>query len=211
MRGLLYKDLCLVKSLARSYLFMILILGGMSAMGLYENSSFLYILVSITSIMLPMNTFAYDEQAKWDRYVGSTPAGRRRAVGSKYLFTLVILVPLALLCLAVQLVPPLRGGYAPNWPEILISVVTPMTLALLLNAILLPLLFRFGTQKARIFSLIAIALGTGLAVGLGTILDSGDLSQVSAALAQGLFFLFSVAAAVLSYVLSLGIYRRKEL
>ena len=100
MKGLLQKDFYLMRTLARSYAFILGVFFLLSLTGVYDGT-FLCTFLVLMCVMIPANTFSYDEQAKWDKYAASLPAGRPGVVRAKYLFTL--LVSLAALALAALL------------------------------------------------------------------------------------------------------------
>ena len=182
MSGLVRKDFYVVKSMGRSYLFMFGVFAFLSMMGVYDGVSFLSFLAVMMLILLPINTFAYDEQSGWEKLAAATPAGRRGVVGAKYLFTV----------LESAMITVCAGG--------------------ILNAILLPLIFRFGTQKSRIFFMIAMGVGTA-----GVVILMGVISATEAGIegltgAAALLMPVAAAAALMvSYAVSLQIYGKKEL
>ena len=91
MMGLVKKDFYLAAGLARSYLIVAAIFLVLSLAGIYE-FSFLSSFMSLLCIMLPVNVFSYDEQAKWDKFAAALPGGRRAVVQARYVFTLIVSV-----------------------------------------------------------------------------------------------------------------------
>lgn len=165
MKGLLQKDFYLMRTLARSYAFILGVFFLLSLTGVYDGT-FLCTFLVLMCVMIPANTFSYDEQAKWDKYAASLPAGRPGVVRAKYLFTL--LVSLAALALAALLQALLfflgRAGTA-TLLEAELSAVAPAGFGILMTAILLPLLFRFGSQRGRLYLVLVVAVLTGGTVG----------------------------------------------
>ena len=213
MKGLIWKDLYVMKSMGRSYLLMFGVFGVLSLMGVYDGLSFVSFLVVMMLIMMPINTFAYDEQAKWDLFAVATPAGKKGVVAGKYLFTAMLLVLALVLCCALQ-----AGMYffdvhgADTLTEMLATAVVTVSGGAVLNAILLPLLFKFGTQKSRVFLMITVGLSVaGVVILLGVVSGSGiDLGWLSGAL-MGLTPIVAVGLMVISYFISQGVYGKKEL
>ena len=79
MRGLLLKDLLVLKSYIRT-------LGGMFAiylaMGVAWNNVYFFAGMSgILCVMMVMSSFSYDHYAKWDKYGASLPVTRSDMVG----------------------------------------------------------------------------------------------------------------------------------
>lgn len=213
MMGLVWKDLYVMKSMGRSYIFMFGIFAFMSLLGIYDGISFVSFLMVMMLIMMPINTFAYDEQAKWDRYAAATPAGRKGVVAGKYLFTALLLAAGLLLCVGLQV-----GMYAMDLHgddgllDMMMASMVAVSVGAILNAVLLPLLFKFGTQKGRIFLMVSVAIGTGGIVALLGVL-SGSVLDVDRLMGTivGLLPILAVGLMVISYFVSLGIYGKKEL
>lgn len=213
MMGLVWKDLYVMKSMGRSYIFMFGIFAFLSLLGIYEGISFVSFLIVMMLIMMPINTFAYDEQAKWDRYAAATPAGRKGVVAGKYLFTALLLAAGLLLCVGLQV-----GMYAMDLHgddgllDMMMASMVAVSVGAILNAVLLPLLFKFGTQKGRIFLMVSVAIGTGGIVALLGVL-SGSVLDVDRLMGTivGLLPILAVGLMVISYFVSLGIYGKKEL
>lgn len=213
MMGLVWKDLYVMKSMGRSYIFMFGIFAFMSLLGIYDGVSFVSFLMVMMLIMMPINTFAYDEQAKWDRYAAATPAGRKGVVAGKYLFTALLLAAGLLLCMGLQV-----GMYAMDLHgddgllDMMMASMVAVSVGAILNAVLLPLLFKFGTQKGRIFLMVSVGIGTGgIVVLLGVL--SGSVLDVDRLMGTivGLLPILAVGLMVISYFISQGIYGKKEL
>ena len=134
MKGLLQKDFYLMRTLARSYAFILGVFFLISLTGVYDGT-FLCTFLVLMCVMIPANTFSYDEQAKWDKYAVSLPAGRPGVVRAKYLFTL--LVSLAALALAALLQALLfflgRAGTA-TLLEAELSAVAPAGFGILMTS-----------------------------------------------------------------------------
>ena len=195
MKGLLQKDFYLMRTLARSYAFILGVFFLISLTGVYDGT-FLCTFLVLMCVMIPANTFSYDEQAKWDKYAVSLPAGRPGVVRAKYLFTL--LVSLAALALATLL-------------EAELSAVAPAGFGILMTAILLPLLFRFGSQRGRLYLVLVVAVLTGGTVGGAMVLSEAGLGASILLTLLAAAPLVGLVALVPSYFLSLRIYREKDL
>lgn len=110
MKGLLKKDFYLMRTTIKAYLAIILLFLVLSLTGIYGISVISTMLLMLL-VMIPINAFAYDEQAGWEKYAVSTPAGRKGMVKGRYLFSLcLILVVMAVAaCLQVALYVLGRG------------------------------------------------------------------------------------------------------
>ena len=205
MSGLVRKDFYVVKSMGRSYLFMFGVFAFLSMMGVYDGVSFLSFLAVMMLIMLPINTFAYDEQSGWEKLAAATPAGRRGVVGAKYLFTVLLLAVGLALCAGIQASMYAFGIHGDG-------TLGECLEASMITAILLPLIFRFGTQKSRIFFMIAMGVGTAGVVILMGVISATETGIAWLTGAAALLMPVAAAAALMvSYAVSLQIYGKKEL
>ena len=98
MTGLIRKDFLVMRKALKSYLLLVGFYIFLAYLDLFDYS-FIITFVQVVLAVLPITAFAYDEQAKWDRYAMALPLGRRGVVRARYLFVLV----LALLTMALGL------------------------------------------------------------------------------------------------------------
>ncbi len=212
MRGLLWKELAVLKRYART----ILLLGVFYLVLAYFNqdtiamTGFLGGMSIMLCVILCYASLAYDEQAKWDKYVCTMPLSRAKIVGSKYVLALIAvgvgLLLSGLLCVVLSALREQLDFLA------LVQILGSLAVAaLILLAILLPVAIRFGVEKSRfiILGIVLIPVLLGLVVQqMGLTLSAGAVSML-----QGLLWAMPVIAVVLyllSFALSLRIYRRKE-
>ena len=147
MTGLILKDLLILRKTLRSYLFMLIVYVGIAFTGVWS-ADIVGVLLVVMVVMLPMNVFAYDKQAKWDTYGLALPVGRTKTVAARYLCVL-------LLCLlSVGLTAILGGmryaaGRVEEPVEFLVSCSVMGLMSVLVNAIMLPFLYKFGPERAR--------------------------------------------------------------
>ena len=72
MTGLIMKDILVMRKALTSYLFIMVLYAVMALLDIF-NFGFLITFVQVMLMVLPITAFAYDEQAKWDRYAMSPP------------------------------------------------------------------------------------------------------------------------------------------
>jgi len=206
MLGLVVKDLLCLKKTA---LKMVVILGLYIVIFFSANNiAFLCAMIIMISTMLILNTFAYDELSKWDYYALSLPVTKKQIVLGKYLLTVLfdfigILITLLLYLIKRQL----------NL-EAALSICALAATALIMAAVLLPLLYKLGTQKARIWMIMIFLLPTAAIIVLGNLgfhLTAGMPSESTI----GLLVWISLPVALLfyagSYFLSYKIFVNKEI
>lgn len=211
MMGLVKKDFYLAAGLARSYLIVAAIFLVLSLAGIYE-FSFLSSFMSLLCIMLPVNVFSYDEQAKWDKYAAALPGGRRAVVQARYVFTLIVSAGAVVLGGAVGAAACLLDTTAGEtlW-EMVLSTAAGGSVGILLNAVMLPLMFKFGVQKGRLYLALVLAILFGAFLGGVAALASAVQEPSVLILPLAAIPAAGLLALVPSYFLSLRIFRKKDL
>lgn len=204
MIGLILKDLF---TLTRQALMYIVFIAVFSLMPGYNMASFAVIM----ACMMPMTALAYDERSHWDRLAASMPYTTAQLVLSKYLMGLILMlcsVALGIIALPLQrLVNP-----DVSLPELLSVSLGALGAGMLIQGVLLPVMFRFGTEKARLFMLVLMgAVFAGIAA-LGQAQDAlrsfieGMNGGAVAAVLAGL----AATAYLVSMPLSIRAYRRRN-
>ena len=213
MTGLLYKDFLALKGHLSTYVVFFVIYGGLCAAGVFS-PSVLAGMVVLISIITPMTTVTSDDISRWNRFAIATPACRRGVVAGKYLFTLLmVLLSTAVVSLLMVALSPTGRLDAPLG-EVLLAVLACGGIALLMNAVVLPLLLKFGAEKARMVSMalfLAVFGGfalVGLAAGNGFTLPAPPAWLIAAL--PGLLALLAVGGFVLSYFIAQAVYAKKE-
>ena len=146
MTGLIWKDFMVSKRTVKAYLGIMIFYAALTVMGMFS-VTFVTAFVSVMLIMLPISAFAYDEQAKWDRYAMSLPLGRIKVVGARYLFVLA----LTLLTMAAGLAGTalLYLAHQADFLEMFVILMVSTAIGLLIPTILLPLSYKLGAERAR--------------------------------------------------------------
>ncbi len=204
MKGLLRKDLYGLKSYGRTvWLFLVAYTGISLATG---STGLVTSLAVVLCSMLPMNSIAVDEQAKWGAYAQCLPVSRRQVVASKYLMVTIISLLSALFVLAISLLSQLNE--AGPVQESLSSVAFSFLLALVVNALTLPPIFHFGVEKARLIVMLAYLVFVMPVFLLSS--PSGFLARLLE-IAKVALAPLTAALLVGSYFLSVKVYEAREL
>lgn len=205
MKGLLRKDLYMAAAFCRTYLLILVVFLAVGAVN-NENSFFL-IYPMIIGVMLPVSLIGYDERFKWHVACDALPVSRAQAVSSKYILTLLIVGLVFLLTMLVQAVVMIRQGTPEKLRE-LPGLLLPIGLAG--PALLLPVIFRLGVEKGRIFYYLLVGVVCAAAV----IFSSGVTLEDPTAQVQlpgTLLVLAGAALFALSWLLAIFLYQRREL
>ncbi len=205
MIGLLRKDLYMAAAYCRTYL---LILVAFLGVGLVngENSFFL-IYPMIIGMMLPVSILAYDERFKWHLACDTLPCTRAQAVSAKYILTLLLVLLVFLLTMLVQGIRLYRLGN-PEPLRDLPGLLLPI--GLVGPAVLMPVIFRLGVEKGRLFYYLLVGVICAAAV----FLSSGEspINPMAAAKLPGAVTVIgSLVLFALSWGLSILLYQKREL
>ncbi len=206
MKGLIKKDLLVIKGNIKHLILIVLIFCSLSLDG---NNMFYYI-PSFVSVMLFITSFSYDEYSKWDSYLITLPKGRINAVKAKYLTSILIICWANLL----TYIGALLIGKLTNSLDISIinnSLIGSLFGALLVIALSLPLIFKYGVEKGRIF-LIVIIFGFSFLIGLISKLFviPEYLKNLDKTYGGYLITIIIILFLVISYFISKKIYQKKE-
>ena len=204
MTGLIYKAFLALKGHLTTYLVFFLVYGGLCLSGVFT-ASVLCGMVVLMSLITPMTTVTSDDVSRWNRFAIATPACRRGVVTGKYLFTLLVTLASTVFVSLLLVVLALAGGLS----ELLLSALACAGIALIMNAVALPLLLKFGAEKARMVSMaLFLLVFAGFAL-LGLAADRGlALPAPPAWVLTALPGLLAILA--LSYCIAQAIYARKE-
>lgn len=166
MKGLLLKDWYQVCKNMRT---MYLTVAIMMAVWLFSTSGSYVFPVSYAAIflgILPVSLLTYDQNSGWVEYGWALPVSKKLLVAEKYLVGLLCAgAAVAMDCLLVAALL-LHRGEAPD-SSVLFLLGNSISTILLMNGICLPLMYRFGAEKARMIYLMMFA-------GLGAFLGGGS-------------------------------------
>lgn len=208
MKGLLRKDILSLKSTFVILAGFMLVYAAIGVVG--NNSSMLTAVLAIVIMMLPVNSVSYDEFYHWDKYVLTMPVSRKMVVQSKYV--LCFLLVGFMLAVGTVFSVLLDGNFADAFFNTLIVA----SMALLFSVLSLPCVIKWGASRGRmILVLMCAAAGSIMGILLFSLKEI-DLTQS----VVGSLFAFeavligmvtlAIIATVVSYVISLRLYERKQ-
>ena len=207
MSGILLKDFLYLRQQSK---FLLLLFGFFIIFFTFTgnqtelNSLFTTLIVMLTSILV-INTFSYDEVSKWDGYAFSLPITKKQTVLCKYLLTLILALAGVLLALCIEFALT-RAISVGNFVEL----YSAFGVSILLCSILIPLFYKYGTQKARIAIMIVVLLPTfGLSLLKNANLPMPTDAGINFMLALSPLFLIAIFIA--SYFISSKVMENKEI
>ena len=162
MTGLILKDFLILRKTLRIYLLFIAVYVVLAGTGVWS-PTFVSGFVAVMISALPMNVFAYDKQAKWDTYGLALPVGRTKTVAARYLCVLILCLSTVVLECVLGVVL-FAAGMLEDFGEYLLTGAVLGLFAVLINAVMLPFLYKFGPDRARIVLIGVMGLfGAGIA------------------------------------------------
>ena len=193
MKALLWKDICLLRRQLRLFIFAMLVFAAIP-------NSYIQLFAVAYASMLPYNTIALDEQSHWDQLAAMMPYSDRDVVLSKYLVGWGGCLAVGALALAASAVerPFFTAVAAPQ------AVLAILCTGLIMVAVSMPVLFRFGVAKGRFMILIMVMLGTAS----GVLSDTDGIRLSGGALL--LAAVIAAAANLISVPIAARMYRKKR-
>lgn len=212
MKGLLLKDgYQTVSQMKTMYLTVAVVL----VVWMFSTSDSYAFPISYAAIflgVLPVNLLGYDQNSGWVEYSLTLPVSKKVLVAEKYLVGLLCAAASVVIGGLFVVVLSLRKGAALDGTA-LFFVGNGVNTILLMNGISLPLMYRFGAEKARMIYILTFAGFGALIAGGGVLVDEFQTNgrfQASIGLGAALFVVVLVLY-VLSWRLSVqwyGKYKR---
>lgn len=212
VRSLFVKDWMVLNRQLLFMLIYIVVFVGLFAAN--DDGGFLTGIFSALVVLLAINCFAYDEQARFDKLLAASPAAAWQIVLSRYLTSL------SLGLLGTGFITGLQAAiYAVrSEPERIPSTLTVAAASLgvgaLCAAVMFPLFYKFGVNKGRIVLILACAIPAAVSGGISAVMQSPDqpLSLTPAVLSAlpWVLALLVAAAIAVSFVCSVHIVKNKQ-
>jgi hypothetical protein len=210
MKGLILKDLLLIKGNVKTF---VIIVIGFLVMTL-SNSSSISFIIPFFVVMMCISTFSYDEYNKWNSYAITLPGGRDIIVRSKYITTLILIITSSLISFVLALI---MGNIKDNinYDSLFSTLIGGLFGISLVMSIMYPLIYKFGNEKGRLFLFIAVFITTVIGGIIATTISGLGIkppniiiyiNKYGMYLAPGL----SIIMLYISYLISLKIYKKKD-
>ncbi len=216
MKGLLIKDIKLMKNMLRLVGAILVFSIVFSTTG--ENIFFSMGYISVFVAILSITSINYDEYDNGMAYLFSLPFSRKEYVQEKYLFGLGMILAGITISGLISLSVSLIMKVAVSKEEWLAVIVSSVSVAIIMIALVLPTQIKYGSDKGRLAMIVvflSIALLGAAVYGLGQLLgidiesklDELFYSPVKMMLTIGLVSIVALAG---SYMISLKIILKKE-
>lgn len=210
MKGLLLKDFCILKKQIKLMVVFVIFYAIWAVAA--KMPTMMGTMVILLSIMMPISSMSYDEAGQWYRYAFSLPIPRRTLVLSKYVLGfLVSLGGLVVSAIGNIIILALTNGE--NALESWLTIIGFLELGVIFLSIIIPILFKYGVEKGRLFIVVIAVIPSLLVALLGSTLKTSGTLMPSAELLQAILYsspLFTLATFLISFRISVGICRKKE-
>ena len=210
MKGLLLKDFCILKKQMKLMVVLVIFYAIWAVAA--KMPTMMGTMVILLSIMMPISSMSYDEAGQWYRYAFSLPIPRRTLVLSKYVLGfLVSLGGLVVSAIGNIIILALTNGE--NALESWLTIIGFLELGVIFLSIIIPILFKYGVEKGRLFIVVIAVIPSLLVALLGSTLKTSGTLMPSAELLQAILYsspLFTLAIFLISFRISVGICRKKE-
>ncbi len=210
MSGLILSDILTLKKTAKLYL---LVTALYAAVGIISGGGVNMIsFIIFFGVMLVLVSFSYNDLCHWDRYVNTAPIRRFDVVLSKYIFALGILVVTFVLGAAFLFIADTLQGRMPAEDILVLAVVAVVGHVYMM--LMLPILFKFTVDRARIILVIIFLIPFGVIMLVSKTVPAQTISRFAELFAGPWLVpaavLGVIILTIISFILSLGIYKNKE-
>ena len=203
MKGLLIKDFKMIKKIG---IIVILISALFFAISILSESSLNFSYYSILLLSaFTINIMGYDEQANWNKYETILPISKTKIVFEKYLLILIMITPAIMIENLI-----LYFNKSINASEIFDWSSSMLLLGIIIPCVILPIIFKVGYLKSRIFKLILIGLTAAIMVTITPIISQYTQTNWIEKLDSSIFIVIAIILLIASFGLSVVLYKKRE-
>lgn len=210
MKGLILKDLYAMGSFYRNTLFSMVIVCGCFGFSLGAEG-----VTAATAIMcatMVVSTFALDERCGWPGFAAALPVDRKESVMAKYAVHVIYCFAGTMLGFVISIVVNMFADQKLSIGELGICAVVSFGISMLFGFVIIPIMFRFGAEKARFIMMAVIALPIIAVYLLADRIDFGgiEFTDMGIKLIYAVVILGFILIGMASCAISIKIYSKKE-
>lgn len=199
MIGLMLKDAYTITKQMRGFLILTVVCAVVPSERLFIYATFFASMVSITAL-------AYDEQAKWNKLAAMMPYSTGEIIGSKYLIGYAAEAVVCVLSIISRLITSAVTGQKIQTATMEVFLMISC-IAWIVQAINLPIMFKFGVQKGRLVWIILTIAGM-------SILTTGMFGEVIAEMELpfliGVMPIIAIVFNIISFLISKMLYKSNK-
>lgn len=213
MKALILKDLYNLKKYIKSMIVMIIIftfvfIKAGSVDGLVTMASILF-------GMMIMNTFTFDDVCNWERYCLTTPIRKRDIILSKF----IVLFILSFIGILVGFIATIYGSICMErvmnkefFGTMGLLVIVGFSISEIFGSTIMPIIYKFGVEKARNFLIVTYLIPTGITLGIYKL-----LLTLGVIFTEKIIFIIMMTSPIIAllwnvimYIISLKFFEKKE-
>lgn len=208
MKGLLLKDLYMMKKYCRFYLLIAVVFIAVSFAS--NDNLFFAFYPCLLCGMIPVNLLSYDERSHWLQYSGTLPYTKEQIVSCKYLIGLMAQIAMLIVTgIAQALRMNMNGTFQPDNYILLILMVLIMTT--IASSISLPFMFRLGVERGRIAYYVMIGVVCAGSVAASRLFRADLQTDNSMGGILPILCLIGIGIYALSWYVSIVFYKKREI
>ena len=215
MKGLLLKDLSILKTQGRSAVLIMAIALFMLIAG--NNTAFAVVYANILFVTFGITTISYDNYDNGYAFLFTLPISRKLYVMEKYVFSMLSIATGTVLSLILMVVVSfIKEDYILATSEIAFVIGYGIG-AIVISSIMLPVNLKFGPEKGRIAMVVLIAIVMAGIFGMAKISGTMDMTRIywgirgiPTFLIVGILSLIVLIIIASSYLISCKIMEKKE-
>ena len=212
MTGIIKKNLYLLKNLNSSFF---IFLGLFVLIPVFTGN------FTMTTVMLPfivstfaINLLAYDRQCDWDQYAAALPVSRRQSVLALYIVSFSLVAAGSVVGLLLSLIASRFVENGPSAGVLLGSAAAGLACVLIYLSVIIPLTYKFGVEKSRVFVMLIVMLPMLLMYAFMNSEVIGKIANMLNSVSPAVFAVIVIAVVaaicVATYFISAAIYEKKE-
>lgn len=201
----------------KSFLFLIVFIG--IVLSLTQNDNYIFVIgyLGFMGMITGMMSVTMDDQSNGLTFLFSLPIDRRVYVREKYIFIVLMGVSFSIFATALCLLFRVFAEYKAPLNEILATALGTLFVMLLFVCFMLPLQLKFGAERARLASFIAIGLFFAAVIVAGLVVNFADalpfiqaFLSLSPVALTGIAVAFLIVCLRISYSASLRVILHRE-
>lgn len=216
MKALFIQDLRYMLT-QKSFLVLIAIVGIVLALTQNDNYIFVIGYLGFMGMITGMMSVTMDDQSNGLTFLFSLPIDRRVYVREKYIFIVLMGVSFSIFATALCLLFRVFAEYKAPLDEILATALGTLFVMLLFVCFMLPLQLKFGAERARLASFIAIGLFFAAVIVAGLVVNFANalpfiqaFLSLSPVALTGIVLAFLIVCLRISYSASLRVILHRE-
>ncbi|MBR3969658.1 MAG: ABC-2 transporter permease [Ruminococcus sp.] len=210
MKGLLLKEFFMLKKNSIGFLLFIAVflIGGFKG-----NPAVLFMLPLYMAILL-YGHMNFDEQCKWQQYSMAMPYGRKMIVSSKYVAMAIAAVVSSIIVTIFYGVGIAIDATGFSSSSIVSSIILSLAIGIIYPTFILPLAYKFNSEKGRTIMLFLNGASGAIAVFLLSAIDGTGILAKLSNYTNILPYIATASVLVLfalSWLISVKIYEKRDL